>query len=122
MVLLVGCANDVHVRYPSAPADETGGTVVLKLSQPASDVSVAINGLLVVENKHTSRIVITNAPLGTEEIVMTANGSDKDMHVWVGTEHATTIPLGVPEASLGWLKTVLGTLISLTAYSLLQKL
>jgi len=119
MVTIGACAKDVHVRYPSAPDDPTG-TVVLLLSKPASGVSVAINGLLVVEDAHTGRIVISGAPVGTEEIVMTANGADKAMRVWVGTDHATTVPLGVPEAGSGFLKSLFGTLITIVAYSLLR--
>ncbi len=120
VVLMIGaCAKDVHVRYPSAPDDPTG-TVVLLLSKPATGVSVAINGLLVVEDAHTGRIVISGAPVGTEEIVMTANGADKAMRVWVGTDHATTVPLGVPEAGSGFLKSLFGTLITIVAYSLLR--
>jgi len=120
MLMMIGaCAKDVHVRYPSAPDDPTG-TVVLLLSTPASGVSVAINGLLVVEDAHTGRIVISGAPVGTEEIVMTANGADKAMRVWVGTDHATTVPLGVPEAGSGFLKSLFGTLITIVAYSLLR--
>jgi hypothetical protein len=120
VALTVGaCAKDVHVRYPSAPDDPTG-TVVLLLSAPAKGVSVAINGLLVVEGAHTGRIVISGAPVGTEEIVMTANGADKAMHVWVGTDHATTVPLGVPEESSGFLKSLFGTLVTVVAYSLLH--
>ena len=120
VVLTIGaCAKDVHVRYPSAPDDPTG-TVVLQLSAPAKGVNVAINGLLVVENAHTGRIVVSGAPVGTEEIVMTANGADKAMRVWVGTDHATTVPLGVPEASSGFLKSLFGTLVTIVAYSLLR--
>jgi len=120
LVWMIGaCAKDVHVRYPSAPDDPTG-TVVLLLSKPATGVSVAINGLLVVEDAHTGRIVISGAPVGTEEIVMTANGADKAMRVWVGTDHATTVPLGVPEAGSGFLKSLFGTLITIVAYSLLR--
>jgi hypothetical protein len=119
LMFLLGCAHDVHVRYPSAP-DEPTGTVVLLLSQAASDVSVAINGQLVVEDAHTDRIVITGAPGGTAEIVMTANGSDKAMHVWVGTDRTTTVPLGVADASVGLIKTIIGTVVSLAAYSLLH--
>ena len=114
-----GCARDVHVRYPATP-DEPTGTVVLLLSRPASGVSVAINGRLVVEDAHTGRVVISSAPAGTEEIVMTANGADKAMRVWVGTDHATTIPLGVPDATASIWKTLFGTLVSLAAYRLLR--
>jgi len=119
MVTLGACAKDVHVRYPSAPDDPTG-TVVLLLSKPADGVSVAINGLLVVEDAHTGKIVISGAPVGTEEIVMTANGQDKAMRVWVGTEHPTTVPLGVPDAGTGFLKSLFGTLVTIVAYSLLH--
>ncbi len=119
MVTLGACAKDVHVRYPSAPDDPTG-TVVLLLSSPAKGVSVAINGLLVVEDAHTSKVVISGAPVGTEEIVMTANGADKAMRVWVGTEHPTTVPLGVPEAGTGFLKSLFGTLVTIVLYSLLR--
>lgn len=119
LVSLAACAKDVHVRYPAAP-DEPTGTVVLLFSKPASGVNVAINGMLVVEDAHTERIVISNAPAGTEEIVMTANGQDKAMRVWVGTDHATTVPLGVADASAGFLKSLFGTLVSIVAYSLLR--
>lgn len=116
---LAACARDVHVRYPAAP-DEPTGTIVLLLSQPASDVNVAINGIMVVEDAHTERIVISNAPAGTPDIVMTANGADRQLKPWVGSEHATTIPLGVPDATSGFLKTLFGTLVSIAAYSLLR--
>jgi hypothetical protein len=121
MVVLVttACATDVHVRFPAAP-DEPTGTIVLLLSQPATDVYVAINGMLVVEDEHTQRVVITNAPAGTPEIVLTANGGDRQIKPWVGTDGATTIPLGVPDRSVGFLKTLFGSLVSIAAYSLLR--
>ena len=56
--VVAACAHDVNPRYPAAP-DEPTGTVVLLLSQAASDVNVAINGILVVDydarqlNRHT---------------------------------------------------------------------
>jgi hypothetical protein len=118
-VLLTACAHDVYVKYPAAPDDPTG-TVVLLLSQAASDVNVAINGILVVQNAHTDRIVITNAPAGNEDIIITANGGDKAMRVWVGTDHATTVPMGVPDVTTGFLKTLFGTLVTIVAYSLLH--
>jgi hypothetical protein len=116
---MFGCANDVHVRYPAAPDDPTG-SVVLLLSQAASDVNVAINGILVVEDAHTSRIVINNAPAGNQDIVMTANGGEKAMHVWISTDHATVIPLGIPDQSSGFLKSLFGTLVTIVVYSLLH--
>jgi hypothetical protein len=119
LVWLSACSHDVHARYPAAP-DEPTSSVVLLLSQPADDVNVAVNGILVVEDAHTGRIVINNAPTGNVDIVMTANGSDKAMRVWLSSDHATTIPLGVPDASSGFIKSIFGTLITIVAYSLLH--
>lgn len=119
VLLICGCAHDVHSRYPAAP-DEPTGTVVLLLSQPADDVNVAIDGVLVVEDAHTGRIVISNAPTGNHDIVMTANGGEKGMHVWITSDHATVIPIGVTDPSSGFLKTLFGTLVTIAAYSLLH--
>jgi len=119
LLLFGGCTRDVHATFPSDPGSTTG-TIVLLLSNAASGVSVAVEGLLVVEDAHTDRIVITGVPIGTDEIVMSANGADKAMRVWVGVDHATTIPLGVPDATPGFLKSIAGTLISLIVYSLIN--
>ena len=73
------------------------GRSCLILGEAAEDVTVAINGVLVVEGVHTKRVVIDNVPAGTAEIIMAANGADKQIKVWVGTDHATTIPLGIPD-------------------------
>lgn len=119
LVFVIGCAHDVRARYPAAP-DAPTGTLVLLLSQPASNVSVAINGRLVVEDAHTKKVVIETVPVGSSEITIAANGSDKQLRVWIDDTHPTTIPLGVPETSTALWKSILGTLISLTAYSLLR--
>jgi len=113
------CARPVHVRDPS-PADPPSGTLVLRLSEAASGVSVAINGRLVVEDVHTSRVVITGAPTGTEDIVMTANGQDKAMRVWIDSDEVTTIPLGVPDASPGIWRTLLGAAVTVVVYKLIR--
>ena len=116
---LIGCAHDVRATFPAARGAPTG-TLVLLLSRPASNVTVAVNGQLVVEDRKTGRVTIEQIPVGTTEITMSANGSDKQFRIWVDDTHATTVPLGVPEQSMGFLKSMFGTLISLTAYSLLH--
>jgi hypothetical protein len=116
---VVGCAHDVHVLYPAAP-DAPTGTLVLLLSQPASGVTVAIGGLLVVENSHTQKVVIEHVPVGNVDVSMAANGSDKQFRIWVDNINPTTVPLGVPEQQLGMLKSIFGSLISIVVYSLLR--
>lgn len=118
-VVLAGCARDVAARFP-APAGAPTGRVVLLLGQSAGDVSVAVNGVLVVEDAHTRRITIDDVPTGTAEIAIAANGGDKQLRTWVTSDHATTIPLGVPAPGMALWKSLLGTLITVVAYSLLR--
>jgi hypothetical protein len=120
LVALAACSHDVHAHFPAVPEEPTG-TLVLLVSEPASDVSVAINGVLVVEGEHTDRVVIDRVPVGNDEIIMAANGMDKQFHAWVGGDHATTVPLGVPDATFGFVKSLVGTLLTIVVYSLLHR-
>jgi len=90
------------------------------MSRSASGVSVAINGLLVVDDVKTQHVVIEGVPVGTREVVMAANGSDKAFNVWIDSEHPTTVPLGVPDEGSGFLKSLAGSLISILVYSYLR--
>lgn len=119
MCIVAGCAKDVRARFPSPPEAPTG-TLVLALAQPASGVSVAINGTLVVEDAHTERVVIDGVPIGTGEVIMAANGSDKAFRVWIDSEHPTTVPLGVPDEGSSFLKSLAGSLLTIVVYSLLH--
>ncbi len=121
LLLLAGCAaHDVLVHYPMATPSDATGTLVLLLTQPADDVTVAIDGVLVAEEQHTKRVVVDRVPVGTADVVLAANGQDKQFHAWVGTDHATTVPLGIPDSSMGFVKTLAGTLITILVYSLLH--
>ena len=120
LAVLVGCsAPDVHVRFP-APDGAPTGSLVLMMSQAASDVAVAIEGVLVLDGAHTQRVVIDNVPVGHVGVVMTANGADRQFSVWVGGDHATTVPLGIPDQGVGFLKTLAGSLITIVVYTLLH--
>ena len=119
VVCLLGCAHNVRTRYPST-ADEPTGTLVLTMTRPASGVTVAINGLLVVDDAHTQHVVIEGVPVGTREIVMAANGSDKAFSIWISGDHPTTVPLGVPDEGSSFLKSLAGSLLTIVVYSLLR--
>ncbi|MCX5745238.1 MAG: hypothetical protein NT062_22370 [Proteobacteria bacterium] len=121
MLLAIGCARDVRTRYPALPEVPTS-SVVLLLSDAASGVAIAVNGILVVQDAHTARVVIDNVPTGYAEIVLTANGADKAMRVWVGDDHATTIPMGVPDGggATGFLKTIFASIVTMAVYALLH--
>ncbi len=119
LLIVVGCAHDVRASFPAPPGAPTGKLVLL-LSKPASNVTVAVNGQLVVEDEKTGRVTIDHIPVGNVEVTMSANGADKQFRIWVDDAYATTVPLGVPEQGVGFLKSMFGTLISLVAYSLLR--
>jgi hypothetical protein len=119
LAFLIGCAHDVRARYPAAP-DAPTGTLVLLLSQPAHGVSVALGGLLVVEDAHTRKVVVENVPTGNVEVTLAANGSDKSFRVWVDDLNPTTVPLGVPGEQVGFLKSIFASLVTIVAYSLLR--
>ncbi|HET9482512.1 MAG TPA: hypothetical protein VFO79_01025, partial [Xanthomonadales bacterium] len=95
------------------------GTLVLRLTDSAH-VSVAVNGQLVVDNEKTDKIIIENIPVGGNDVVIAANGGDKAFRAWVTSDQWTTVPMGVPEASAGVLKSIFATLVSIVAYSLLN--
>lgn len=118
LAVVVGCSHDVRVTYP-APPDAPTGTLVLRLTASA-DVSVAINGFLVVDDEKTDKIVIERVPVGTNDVVIAANGGDKAVRAWVTSDNWTTIPMGVPEPSTGFLKSLFATLVSIVAYSMLN--
>jgi len=120
LVFCVACsAHDVRVHYPVLP-DQPTGTLVLLLSQPADDVTVSINGNLIIDRAHTDRIVIDGVPVGTQTVIMAANGVDKQFQIWVDGDHWTTVPLGVSDQSYGFLKTLAGSLLTIIVYSLLH--
>ena len=112
------CAHDTRVQFPSEPGEPTG-MLVVKLASPAHDVSLAIDGLLLLEDAHTGRIRVDGVPVGTRDIAITLNGVDKQQRVWVGGDHATTVLVGVPDEEAGFVKTVIGTILTLVMYSLL---
>ena len=119
LAVVAGCAHDVTTRFPSGPEESTSSLVLLM--SDVAQVSVAVNGLLVVQDAHTRRIVIDRVPIGTAEVVMTANGADKSFKVWVGGDHATTVPLGAgPEGSTSFVKALLEAVSAVVVYALIR--
>lgn len=119
ILLVVGCAHDVKARYPSR-ADEPTGTLVITMARPASGVTVAVNGVLVVQDEKTEHVVIEGVPVGTGDVVMAANGGDRAFRVWIDSDRPTTVPLGVPDEGSGFLKSLAGSLLTIVVYSLLH--
>lgn len=119
ILVVAGCSHDVRARYPSQP-DEPTGSLILTMSEAAKGVTVAVNGVLVVDDAHTRHIQIDGVPIGTGEVIMAANGADKAFRVWIDSERPTTVPLGVPDEGSSFLKTLAGSLLTIVVYSLLH--
>ncbi len=117
---LAACAHDVHARYP-APPDAPTGAVELVFSAPASDVSVAVNGHLVVHDARTERIRIDDVPTGYADLAIAAGPGEKQVRVWVAYDRVTTIPLGAPgEAPMSAIRALATSLATVALYALLN--
>ena len=118
LLVLAACAHDSLARYPALPSEPTG-TLVLSFTEPASDVTVAVGGILVVDHAHTGRVVVAGVPVGTADVAVAANGQDKQLKVWIAGDHATTVPLGIADPSPGFVKSLAATLLAIVAYAVL---
>ena len=117
LLILTACAHDVRTNFPGATDD--AGTIVIMLTAPTSDVIVTIDGLLVVEGAHTNRIVIEHVPVGFRELVVADGGGDKERRIWVASDHATTVALGMPGAGgPSLLTTVIDAVLTGVVYAL----
>jgi hypothetical protein len=118
-VLASACAHDVHARFP-APPDAPTGSITL-LFTASSVVSVAINGVLVVHDERTERVVIDDVPTGYAEVSIAAGTGEKQARVWVDSSRMTTVPLGAPEeAPLSAVRGFALSIATVAIYALLR--
>ena len=118
--LVVGCAHDVHARYPGTP-DEATGQIALVFTDVADSVTVAINGVMVVRGARTERVVITGVPTGFAEVSIAAGPGEKQVRVWVASDQETTVPLGASgEAPLSAVRGFAMSLATVALYALLR--
>jgi hypothetical protein len=119
-LVTAACAHDVHARFP-APPDAPTGSLTLLFTSTASSVAVAVNGVLVVHDARTERIVIDDVPTGYAEITLAAGSGEKQFRVWVDSDRATTVPLGSPgEAPLSAIRSLALSIATVAIYALLR--
>ena len=118
--LLTGCAHDVVARFPSSP-DEPTGTVELRFTRAASDVTVAVNGVVVVDRAHTRRVVVTGVPTGTTQLAIAAGAGEKQVAVWVGSDNPVQVPVpSVEQSATTGLRGFVLSMMSVVVYALLR--
>jgi hypothetical protein len=93
--LLGGCAHDVRKRYPVEPGLSTG-SIVLVLTNAASDVVVAVDGYLIVAGAHTKRIRIDDVPSGYVDVSIAIGDGAQQQRLWVESGRDTVMPIGAP--------------------------
>lgn len=119
LALTAACAQDLRVRYPGA--DSAPGSLTFVFTQPASDVTIAIDGTLVVDDEHTGRVHVDNVPSGAVDVVVAAGPEEKAMKLWIEPGKDTTVPLGSPGTSPvdGW-RSAFVSLAGIVLYALLR--
>jgi len=120
LALGAGCARDVVSRCPSGP-DEATGTIVLVLTRPSPDAYVAVNGVLVVDGAHTSKVTITGVSTGYADLAIALGPAEKQLRVWVDASRPTVVPLGSPGGSaLDSVKSMVMSLAALAIYTAIR--
>src|SRR5688572_1823552 len=79
---VVACVHDVYTRFPAELGADVGA-IELAFSAPASSVSVAVNGIMVVRDVRTESVTITDVSIGFAELAIVAGAGEKQMRVWV---------------------------------------
>lgn len=117
--LAAGCARDVDVRYPTP--DPAPGSITIVFTSPASDVTIAVNGILLVDDAHTGRVHIDAVPSGAADVVVAAGAEEKAMKIWIEPGKDTTVPLGSSGQSAidGW-RGAFVSLAGIALYALLR--
>ncbi len=118
-VALGACARDVRARYPSSsgPGEDTG-SLVLVLTRSSPDVYVAIDGVLVVDGVHTSRVRVDGLEPGYREVVIAVGPAEKAVRVWIDARRDTVIPMpGVGGSTTDSLRNMAMSLAAVALYA-----
>jgi hypothetical protein len=118
---LSACSHDVTVRYPDNSGNPASTLTIMMDS--ATAMTVAINGILLVDDERTKRVDIQNMPPGFAEVSVSAGGNAQQARVWVSPDHATTIPMGSPgSGGPSVVSTLLSTALSVAMYMLMRRI
>lgn len=107
-LVMVACAEDVFVAYPSPSGGADTGTVLVRFTDAMTSVSVRVDGVLVAEDEHTERVEVTGVPVGARELTVVASpGSrvgpvDRTERVDVRADRPAVVLVATPARSLGY--------------------
>jgi hypothetical protein len=96
----IGCAHDVHARFPS---EIMGSSVLeLRLTAVATGAIVTVNGKLVADGEKTSRIVVEGVPSGPATVMFACDGEpqEKVFTVEMPADGRMIVPIAVASSSV----------------------
>jgi hypothetical protein len=104
MCTLGGCAHNVRATYPSTGPGVPVGSVTVKLTSAARNLSVTVNGVLVAEGKHTKKVTVLGVPAGPAEVGIACGGGgmsrvEKTARVEVEPYADTAVLVSAPNMS-----------------------
>ena len=102
LVIGLGCAHDVRVKMPATDPQVTGALEIV-FTRSAHDVTVVIDGQLMVHNEHTQKVRIDGVTAGLVELMVVAGSGqgrvERFQRVEIDVGKTTTIPVAAPERS-----------------------
>ena len=107
---LAACAHDVTARFPSTPGQATG-RVALVFTDVADSVTVAIDGVLVVQGARTEHVVITGVPTGYADLSVAVGPT----YEFAGLDNSATVPGYIDYETIGQSGSMLMVSVSGTA-------
>lgn len=86
-------------------ADGATGTVAVIFTRPAKGVTIALDGRLVVDRRHTGRVEIRGVPVGLSELQIAAGSGpsrvERHLRVEVDGGKTTAVPVAAPDGGSG---------------------
>jgi hypothetical protein len=104
------------------------GSLTILLTQPAKDLTITVNGVLVAQRAHTDRVHVANIPIGMADVVIAAGGGptriDRHFQVSIDSGAVATVPIAAPDRAMSstlpmWFLSLLATSITVTMQLLL---
>lgn len=96
IVFVVGChttAGHQTVHFSSLRSDT--GQLELIFPRRVHNLSVTLNGRIVVRQVNAETLLIRHIPTGTADVIVSADAVTASTRVWIDDSETTTLPIGV---------------------------
>ena len=84
----------VRRQASASDADSTGSAEIV-FSRKATSVSVAVNGVLLVDHVDCERIRIEGIETGYADLAIAGDGVERQVRIWIEHQRVTSIPVAI---------------------------